>query len=239
LKPVPEFRYELLEMRRLLSAGIHLQHNGLLKIMGAGAAANTITVGLSADQQEVDVSISYPAAHHSTKVITGAYPVAEVSTIFIAGGSKSDYISVDQTNGSFTIPATILGLGGNDTIYGGDEPDYILGGGGNDYLNGGAGNDTLMGQTGQDTLIGGEGDDILHGGGGNNSLDGGAGNDTLYDPQGPDTMLGGAGNNTFYVYRLKTDKDNDYNAATDKLHLVPTPSDNSSFWGDVLDYYVL
>jgi Ca2+-binding RTX toxin-like protein len=239
LKPVPEFRYELLETRRLLSAGIHLQHNGLLKIMGAGAAANTITVGLSADQQEVDVSISYPAAHHSTKVITGAYPVAEVSTIFIAGGSKSDYISVDQTNGSFTIPATILGLGGNDTIYGGDEPDYILGGGGNDYLNGGAGNDTLMGQTGQDTLIGGEGDDILHGGGGNNSLDGGAGNDTLYDPQGPDTMLGGAGNNTFYVYRLKTDKDNDYNAATDKLHLVPTPSDNSSFWGDVLDYYVL
>jgi Ca2+-binding RTX toxin-like protein len=238
LKENPEFRYEMLETRRLLS-GIHLEHNGVLNIIGASAAANTITIGLSVDQQEVDVSISYPAAHHSTKVITGTYPVADVQSIYIAGGSKSDYISVDQTNGSFTIPATIMGWGGNDTIYGGDEPDYILGGGGNDYINGGAGNDTLMGQAGRDTLIGGAGDDILHGGGGNNSLDGGDGNDTLYDPQGPDTMLGGAGNNVFYVYRLKTDKDNDYDSATDKLHLVPTPSDNSSFWGDVLDYYVL
>jgi len=238
VKQVLFCRLEALEMRRLLS-GIHLQHNGLLRITGSGTPANTITVGLTADQQSVDVSISYPAAHGSTKLITGIYPIANVRSVYITAGSKADYIAVDQTNGSFTIPATIVARGGHDTVYGGDEPDYIRGNGGHDYINSGNGNDSLFGEGGNDTLITGTGNDQLHGGPGHNSLNGGDGNDTLFAARGHDTLLGGSGNNTFVVQTLKADPDNNYNPATDKLRIVNFPSDDSSFWDDVLDYYVL
>ena len=239
MNPFRDYRFEPLEMRTLLSS-VHLQHNGLLHVIGAGGAANTIVVGLTADQQSIDVSVSYPATRHSTKVINETFPVANVHTMLIDGGSKGDYIAIDQTNGSFTVPTTIMAGGGNDTVLGGDEPDSIIGGNGNDCLSGGGGNDTLNGQAGHDTLLGGDGDDVLRDTGGHNSLNGGDGNDILYDPQGPDTMMGGSGNNAFFVYRLKGDPVNDYDAATDELRIVPPPnSGGSSFWDDVLDYYVL
>jgi Ca2+-binding RTX toxin-like protein len=230
-------RCEPLEMRRLFS-GIHLMHSGELEIIGSGGSANTITVGLTPDQQSLAVSIVYPQNRKTTKTINGTYAVASVTSLYITGGSKADYIAVDQTNGPVNVPATIIARGGNDTVYGSNGPNFVLGGAGNDYIVGGNGNDSLFGQNGRDTLIGGAGDDQLHGDGGDDSLEGDAGNDTLFDAQGPDTMMGGSGNNVFRVRGLTGDKVNDYNAATDKLIIVKFPSDGNSFWDDVLNYYV-
>ncbi len=236
MKQIPSYAFEPLELRTLLSS-VHLGGH-LLNIIGSGNQPNTITVGLTSDQQSVAVSVSYPGPKGQTKVVTGTYPVSSIRAVYITGGNKADYIAVDQTNGPFPFPAKILVRGGNDTVYGGDEPDSIIGSNGNDYLNGGGGNDSLWGQVGRDTLIGGAGDDQLHGDGGDDSLEGDDGNDTLFDARGPDTMLGGAGNNVFSVRGLKGDPDNDYDKTTDKLHIVVFPDNGNSFWGDLLDSYL-
>ena len=55
----------------------------------------------------------------------------------------------------------IVGLGGNDVLYGGAGDDTLDGGAGNDHLKGGAGNDHLKGGAGNDTLTGGEGADVF------------------------------------------------------------------------------
>jgi Ca2+-binding RTX toxin-like protein len=63
---------------------------------------------------------------------------------------------------------TVLGEGGDDSLFGGR---------GNDRLFGGEGDDRLYGGVGDDELRGGPGDDRLSGGFGADSLDGEAGND--------------------------------------------------------------
>lgn len=63
-------------------------------------------------------------------------------------------------------------------------------------LRGGAGDDTLLGGGGNDKLIGGPGNDTLIGRGGDDSLYGGPGNDTLVGGRGEDTCVGGPGDDT-------------------------------------------
>jgi len=72
----------------------------------------------------------------------------------------------------------ILGLAGDDRLYGRNLGDALDGGPGDDSLYGGAGDDILLGGTGNDRLYGQEGDDILAGGPGNDYLEGGPGADT-------------------------------------------------------------
>jgi len=79
----------------------------------------------------------------------------------------------DRLDGSaLSIPLTINGGNGNDTLIGGFGGDALSGGAGNDNLNGGAGVDVLHGDDGADTLTATDGiADAL--------IDGGAGNDTI------------------------------------------------------------
>lgn len=81
----------------------------------------------------------------------------------------------------------IIGLAGNDLIYG-----YA----GDDTLLGGIGRDTLYGGDGFDALIGGKGNDALYGGRGADFLIGGAGNDAINGSKGSDYLIGGIGNDT-------------------------------------------
>jgi Ca2+-binding RTX toxin-like protein len=53
----------------------------------------------------------------------------------------------------------LYGRNGNDTLYGGDGNDVLKGAGGDDILNGGEGDDTLIGGDGADNMIGGDGND--------------------------------------------------------------------------------
>src|SRR5262249_47561919 len=71
-----------------------------------------------------------------------------VTSFEIFGGEGNDSISIA---GAFTIPATIFGEAGNDSIHGGGGNDSLNGGPGNDTLNGGKGADTLTGASGNDT----------------------------------------------------------------------------------------
>ena len=72
---------------------------------------------------------------------------------------------------------TIMGMGGDDKIYGGPGGDADTNG---DMLHGGDGNDMIFGGAGADTLNGDGGDDMLVGGSGADTYNGGAGNDMIY-----------------------------------------------------------
>ncbi|MHC5740477.1 M10 family metallopeptidase C-terminal domain-containing protein [Nostoc sp.] len=71
---------------------------------------------------------------------------------FIVGGAYKDILIGDDFSG---------GVGGNDTLDGGNGDDALYGLGGNDTLDGGAGPDKLIGDVGTDQLIGGAGNDIF------------------------------------------------------------------------------
>jgi Ca2+-binding RTX toxin-like protein len=99
-----------------------------------------------------------------------SFPRASIGNIRIDGRGGDDRLRIDDSNGKFT-----------DTI-----PTSI---------EGGPGNDTITGGAGQETLIGGRGNDTIDGKGGNDIADLGAGDDTfVWDPgDGSDTIEGGPG----------------------------------------------
>jgi serralysin len=66
----------------------------------------------------------------------------------------------------------LKGMGGADSLYGGD---------GDDYLDGGDANDTLSGGAGIDSLYGGAGNDAINSGAGEDTVVAGAGNDVITD----------------------------------------------------------
>ncbi len=84
----------------------------------------------------------------------------------------------------FTVPMTIDGGTGNDTI---------TTGAGNDVVNGDDGNDRIAGNSGDDQLNGGANDDIVSGGLGTDSITGGEGADNLSGDNGGDTVAGDDG----------------------------------------------
>ena len=85
----------------------------------------------------------------------------------LTGSNMADILAGDSRDN------TIMGMGGDDKIYGGP-------GGGDDVLNGGGGADMLFGGHGDDDLHGGGGDDMLVGGAGDDAYYGGLGSDMIY-----------------------------------------------------------
>jgi Ca2+-binding RTX toxin-like protein len=114
-----------------------------------------------------------------------------VTRIVVNGNDGADRI--DATG--LSIPLTLNGGNGNDTLIGGNS---------NDLLNGGAGNDNLNGGNGNDTLLGGANDDLLTGGPGLDSMKGEDGNDTLNAADGLADLLvdGGLGTDTIHKDRV-------------------------------------
>lgn len=82
---------------------------------------------------------------------------------------------------------TVLGEGGNDTLWGGLDNDLLSGAVGDDVIYGNLASDTLLGDAGVDTLYGGQGGD---------TLSGADGDDVMYGNLGDDVDYGGAGNDT-------------------------------------------
>ena len=87
----------------------------------------------------------------------------------------------------------IVGLGGPDRITGLGGNDTICGGEGRDRIRGNNGKDVIFGEGGRDRIHGGGGADIIRGMGGNDRIDGGGGNDTIRGNRGRDFIKGGAG----------------------------------------------
>ena len=88
------------------------------------------------------------------------------------------------------------GGNGADRIFGSSGDDRLIGGARSDLLDGGRGDDILFGGGYGDTLRGGDQNDTLNGGNGNDLLQAGNGSDVLRGGLGADTLFGGAGGDT-------------------------------------------
>jgi Ca2+-binding RTX toxin-like protein len=119
----------------------------------------------------------------------------------------SDRVAVDSS-----LPATLCGGPGNDTLSGGSGADLIAGAEGGDELSGGGGPDILRADhvgagpdsvgpcsadeaapPGVNTLRGGPGDDLLVGDDGTDALTGETGDDVAFGRSGDDRVSGGDG----------------------------------------------
>jgi len=117
-------------------------------------------------------------------------PTVSVPHTVLLGGGNNSFSSASLA------PATVIGGGGNDTLFGGPGNDFLQGNGGSDQIFGNDGNDTVDTGSGGDIVDGGGGDDSLTGGDGADNVSGGPGNDILFGRAGPDTLNGGDGNDS-------------------------------------------
>lgn len=127
----------------------------------------------------------------------------------LSGGGGNDVLDARLLS---TIPATLDGGGGNNTLYGGQAGDILIGG------------STGSGKQGSNTIIAGDGNNTIYGNaivgaegstGGNNIIVGGTGNDTIYGAYaevrkpngsvsnggegGQNLIIGGGGNDLIYA----------------------------------------
>ena len=90
-----------------------------------------------------------------------------MGAINIRMGNGRDSVRIDDANGSFTdsIPTTIAGGNGDDTLNGGAGVEAFSGGNGDDFVDGGRGNDRADLGRGDDTFQWdpGEGSDSIEG----------------------------------------------------------------------------
>ena len=103
-----------------------------------------------------------PAIHDAARLkaivngrVVSTALVRNMSGIKVCGLEGNDRIEIKLGRKYASIPTSLNGGDGNDTLIGGAGVDSLDGGAGNDVLRGGVGQDTLDGGTGQDRLDGG------------------------------------------------------------------------------------
>ena len=133
-------------------------------MLEGGAGADSLTGGIGEDTASYESSdagvivrlhsLAARGGHAEGDTFTGPVTVqdTEVPDIeHLIGSSHDDILAGDLSNN------TLMGRGGDDTLYGGPA-------GGDDRMYGENGNDRIFGGTGNDTIYGGTGDDVLSGG---------------------------------------------------------------------------
>ena len=202
---------EACESRRLLSHGHAVTTaavvDGVLQVMGTRGEDDILVAPNAGDATKFDVT------NHGVLVATVDSVATPFTGIEIFGGTARDRLSVQK---DMTIPATLWGGEGKDTLNGGAGDDVLDGDEGKDALTGGAGADSLSGGRGNDTIFGLEDNDTLSGGKGNDVLVGGAGDDTLAGGDDNDTVNGGDGDDE--VEGGTGDDDLDGGTGTDSVH---------------------
>jgi hypothetical protein len=99
---------------------------------------------------------------------------SSVTSIVVQARAGDDVLRIDDGNGAFTdsIPTTLDGGPGNDTIAGGKGNETLVGGGGNDSIDGNGGSDAAQLGAGDDVFVWDPGD-------GSDSIEGNGGTDTM------------------------------------------------------------
>lgn len=153
-------------------------------LLAGGDEANMIRIWLSPDgreyvidsvvQLEVGGNVCTHPESQPNELVCAA---PSIGGFEVNAGAGDDRVSVAA---QVSIPVTMRGGAGNDTLLGGSGPDKLIGGEGDDRLVGGRGDDILYGGEGKDVLIGGPGNDVLRGGYGEDTLIAGSGNDSVH-----------------------------------------------------------
>jgi len=157
-------------------------------VLAGGGTQNTIEITLSGDGRQYVVTSAVPlevggSVCENTSSTTLVCNAPMVAGFEVNAGSGEDSITVSRT---ITVPVTLRGGAGNDSLTGGSGADKLIGGPGNDRLVGRSGDDTIYGGPGDDTIFGGPGDDTLRGGSGKDTIVGGPGEDDIrQDPTAP------------------------------------------------------
>ena len=99
---------------------------------------------------------------------------ADVTKIDVNARGGDDLVRIDENNGVFTdsIPTTIDGGVGDDTLVGGSGAETLVGGPGNDSIDGNRGSDVALLGAGDDTFTWdpGDGSDTVEGQGGTDTM---------------------------------------------------------------------
>jgi hypothetical protein len=148
--------FESLESRQFLSS---VTLSGSILTVNGDSNTTRLAVSYNSSANTVTGSTSSGAVKTVSK--------SQVSGIRIVGGLRSELISVTS---QLSIPSTIQGNGGNDTIWAGSGRDSISGGSGNDQIHGRGGNDIIFGRDGNDWIDGGAGTDAANGEAGSDKL---------------------------------------------------------------------
>jgi hypothetical protein len=158
----------------------------------AGAHASALDLGVTGSPDADQISVTLDGTQ-TQFVITSTRPInpppppcVQISTFQITC-PMSDFVSFSATLGSgndsfsvgpsISVPVSMNGGAGLDSLRGGSGADTAIGGKGSDRLFGNNGQDTLRGGKGGDVLKGGKGRDLLNGGKGSDRLLGGPGRD--------------------------------------------------------------
>jgi hemolysin type calcium-binding protein len=159
-------------------------------VLAGGVEQSRIHIWLSPDGRnyvidslaplEVGGAICENAAESPNELVCKAPLVAGFD---VNAGPGNDSVTVSR---GVTVPVTLHGGSGDDTLIGGSGPDKLSGNDGNDHLYGRAGDDLILGGNGNDTIYGGPGDDILHGGLGNDTIGGGPGENSVHQSLPPE-----------------------------------------------------
>jgi Ca2+-binding RTX toxin-like protein len=141
---------------------------GLLRIAGT-SASEKIALRLKAGQLgilQADIDDDGSAEFEFLR--------ADIAEIELDARAGDDFVRIDEINGSFTntIPTTIDGGAGDDTLAGGSGAETLRGGPGNDSIDGNRGNDVAFMGAGKDTFVWdpGDGSDTIEGQGGDDTM---------------------------------------------------------------------
>lgn len=175
--------------------------NALANILHGMRGNDTLNGGMGNDT--LDGGAGGDALNGEGGIDTVSYATSDAAVIVnlktgtaSGGHAEADILSsIEKLIGSI-FNDLLTGMGGRQTLFGGDGNDILDGLGANDRLVGELGADQLFGRAGADRLEGDGGADVLNGGGGNDTLLGGNHNDILIGGAGADVLNGGSGHDT-------------------------------------------
>jgi Ca2+-binding RTX toxin-like protein len=152
-------------------------------VLAGGSAQNMIHIWLTPDGHsyvidsvvplEVGGTVCENPPGLATELVCKAPMVAGFE---VNAGEGDDTVAIAS---AVTVPVTMRGGPGRDSLVGGGGSDKLIGGDGNDRLFGRRGDDLLFGGVGNDELSGGSGNDVLRGGPGHDTLAGGSGENVV------------------------------------------------------------